>query len=229
MTSRLSTATRRAIAGIFERQDYAALGAIYCYDGGEEFWRQRRGPCQRLGLKLAEVLLGQLKPGGRSLYVGAGVSEVPVLAMETMELGRQVTSYNLRRDEVILLNQACTGLPFQFVSGDARTAPGLFDHLWIVSVLNDPETYPNLSTLSYGEANPVTFDPAAFSRERDEVLAVADACLDKLHPPALVTTSVEEIPWTTNWAARRGVPCVVEEEDYPTAIVGDPICLIRIG
>ena len=45
----------------------------------------------------------------------------------------------------------------------------------------------------------------------------------------LVTTSVEEIPWITHWCEQEGLPYVVEEEDYPTAIVEDPICLIQIG
>jgi len=224
---RLKSATRQAIAGIFERQDYAALGAIYCYDGGEEFWREKRGPCQRLGVELAEVLLGRLRPGGRSLYVGAGVAEIPMLAMETMELGRTVAAYNLREEEVILLNQACKSFPFEYRYGDAGTAEGIFDHVWIVSVLNDPEQFPELSALSYGKANPAVFDPAAFIREREVVQGIASACLDKLGRPGLVTTSVEEIPWIAQWCTRRNVSSVVEDKDYPTAIVEDPVCFIR--
>ena len=226
---RLKTATRQAIASVFERQDYAALGAIYCYDGGEEFWREKRGPCQRLGIKLAEVLLGRLRPDGRSLYVGAGVAEIPMLAMETMDLGREVAAYNLREEEVTLLNQACKPFPFRFRSGDARMATGRFDHLWIVSVLNDPERFPHLSALSYGQTHPVAFDTVAFAREREDVSALAAGCLEKLEIPGLVTTSVEEIPWILDWCTKRELPCVVEEEDYPTAIVEDPVCFVRVG
>lgn len=205
------------------------MGPIYCDEGGEAFWRDRKGPCQALGIKLAEVLLGRLSRGGRSLYVGAGVAELPLLAMETLELGRTVAAYNLRAEEVALLNQACGGLPFAFRADDARAAPGDIDHLWIVSVLNDPERFPELSALSYGRANPVTFDVAAFTREREAVFALADACLSKLTHPGLVTTSIEEIPWIVDWCARRDVPCVIEEEDYPMAIVEDPVCFIRVG
>ena len=226
---RLKSATRQAIAGIFERQDYAALGAIYCYDGGEEFWQEKRGPCQRLGVELAEVLLDRLRPGGRSLYVGGGVAEIPLLAMETMDLRRKVEAYNLREAEVILLNQACKSLPFEYRHGDAASVKGTFDHLWIVSVLNDPERFPELSALSYGRANPAVFDPAAFTRERTEVRAIARACLTKLERPGLVTTSVEEIPWIAEWCTTHAISCVVEEKDYPTAIVEDPVCFIRVG
>jgi hypothetical protein len=214
---------------MFRDLDYAALGRIYCDEGGEAFWKDRRGPCQRLGTKLAEALLGRLKRGGRSLYVGAGVAEIPVLAMETVELMREVAAYNLRAEEVALLNQACKALPFQFLNEEAWTATGTFDHVWIVSVLNDPERFPELSALSYGRANPVIFDVAAFTKEREAVFALTDGCLSKLTPPGLVTTSLEEIPWIVDWCTKREIPCAVEEEDYPTAIVEDPVCLVRIG
>jgi len=202
---------------------------MYCDEGGDAFWRDRRGPCQKLGIRLAEVLRGRLRPGGRSLYVGAGVAEIPVLVMETIELGRSVATYNLRAEEVSVLNAAMTGLPFKFISGHAQSAIGSFDHLWIASVLNDPERFPQLSALSYGRANPVTFDPAAFARERGAVIRLAASCLKKLARPGLVTTSVEEITWITDWCARRGVGCVVEPETYPTALVRDPVCFIRIA
>ena len=162
----IKASTIKAIARIFASLDYSALATIYCDEGGEAFWRDRRGPCQELGIKLAQVLLGHLRAGGRSLYVGAGVTEIPVLAMETMELGREVVACNLRADEVTLLNQACKSHPFRFVSEDARTAKGRFDHIWMVSILNDPERFPEISTLSYGRANPVTFNPRVFVKER---------------------------------------------------------------
>ena len=225
----LQPTTLASITRIFENLDYAALGPIYCDEGGDAFWEERRGPCQELGIKLAAVLRDRLRPDGRSLYVGAGVAELPPLVMETAELRRTVAAYNLRADEAAVLNRACAGLPFEFQAKDAREAEGRFDHLWIVSVLNDPECFPELGALSSGRANPVTFDPAAFTVERQAVLALAAGCLGLVARPALVTTSVEEIPWITAWCERHGIPCVVEDEDYPTAIVQDPICFIRIG
>lgn len=227
--TQLQPATLHAIAKIFDDVDYRALGPIYCHEGGDAFWEERRGPCQVLGIKLAGLLRDRLAPHGRSLYVGAGIAELPVLAMETMELNRTVEAYNLRAEEVTVLNQACAGLPFAFRARDAREAAGTFDHLWLVSVLNDPECFPELGALSSGRADPVTFDPAAFSIERQAVFALAAGCLDKATRPGLVTTSVEEIPWVTDWCERRGLACVVEDRDYPTAIVEDPLCFIRIG
>jgi hypothetical protein len=225
----LQPTTLATIARIFDSLDYASLGTIYCHEGGDAFWEERRGPCQELGIKLATVLRGRLRPGGRSLYVGAGVAELPLLVMETAELHRMVVAYTLRANEAAVLNRACAGLPFEFQGKDAREAGGPFDHLWIVSVLNDPECFPELGALSSGRANPVTFDPAAFTVERQAVLALAARCLEKIAHPALVTTSLEEIPWITDWCERHGVPYMVEDEDYPTAIVQDPICFIRLG
>ena len=229
MRTRLQQKTLDAIAHVFDTLDYSALAAIYCDEGGKAFWEERRGPAQELGIQLAEVLLGRLTPKGHSLYVGAGVAEIPALVMETLELRRAVRACNLRAPEVALLNHACRGLPFSFHAEDARTAPGKFDHVWIVSVLDDPECFPELGALSTGRANPVTFDPEAFITERRAVAALAAGCLEKLGCPGLVSTSVEEIPWITDWCEQRRLGCIVEDEDYPTAIVGDPICFIRIG
>ena len=226
---RLQTKTSRLITQAFERLDYQKLGTIYCEEGGEAFWKDRRAPCRTFGVALAEILLNRLRLGGKSLYVVAGVAEIPMLFMETLDLGRHVDACNLRADEVAVLNQACRGLPVRISASDAYSKRGSYDHLWIVSVLNDPEQYPNVSALCYGRANPVTFNPAAFIEERTQIMALAEACLKKLALPALVSTSVEEIPWITDWCDRNTLRYVVEEEDYPTAIVEDPVCLIRVG
>ncbi|MFM8551879.1 MAG: hypothetical protein ACKOCD_06140, partial [Nitrospiraceae bacterium] len=80
MNKRLAPSTKRAIVATFGRLDYRRLGPIYCDEGGAAFWKAKRGPCRQLGIKLAEVLRGRLKREGRSLYVGAGVAELPLLA-----------------------------------------------------------------------------------------------------------------------------------------------------
>ena len=75
MGKRLSGSTRRAITEVFDHLDYKRLESVYCYEGGDEFWRKKREPCRRLGTKVAEALLRKLSPSGRSLYVGAGVTD----------------------------------------------------------------------------------------------------------------------------------------------------------
>ena len=226
--SGLSRKTLEAITQVFDRLDYRSLGEIYCDEGGEAFWEERRGPAQQLGIEYGKILVNRLRRNGRSLYVGAGVSEIPALLIEILELGRQVVAFNLRPREVSLLNEASSGLGLTFLAEDARTACGTFDHLWIVSVLNDPECFPEAGALSSGRANPVTFDPDAFAAERKSIAALVAGCLKKLRHPGLVTTSVEEVPWITDWCEQKQISCTIEDEDYLTAIVGDPICIVRI-
>lgn len=229
MTTTLHPSIRRVIREVFSRLDYKTLGPVYCYEGGEEFWQAKRGPCQRLGLAIAQALARKLAPQGRSLYVGAGVAELPPLLAEALELGRTVEPYNLRRTEVAALNRACRTLPVRFHSQDAATAKGRFDHLWMVSVLNDPERFPDLSPLSYGNADPVSFDPRKFEQQRKIVRSIVDRCLPKLSLPGLVTTSTEEVVWIADWCHRKKIPYRVERQQFATALVGDPICFIRIG
>ncbi len=229
MRTRLSGSVRQAIAEVFDHLDYKSLESVYCYEGGDEFWRAKREPCRRLGTKVAEILVRKLSPGGRSLYVGAGVTELPALLAETLELRRQVEPYNLRRSEVTVLNRACRALPVKFRAQDASSAAGLFDHLWMVSVLNDPERFPHLAPLSYGRADPVTFDPVRFQKERRVVQSIVDRCMPRLQLPGLVTTSTEEIIWIADWCHRHKIPYRVERKQYPAALVGDPIRFVRIG
>jgi hypothetical protein len=225
----LSRRTKAAITAIFDQLDYPILGRVYCYEGGDEFWQAKRIPCKRLGIKVAEALLTRLPQGGRSLYVGAGVAELPPLLAEVLDRARRVEPYNLRRREVGPLNRVCQSLPVRFVARDAASAEGTFDHLWMVSVLNDPERFPHLSPLSYGNANPVTFDPMKFLGERRIVQAIVNRCMPKLRLPGYVTTSTEEVVWIAEWCHRRRISYLVQRDQYRTALVGDPICFIRVG
>jgi hypothetical protein len=227
--TKLPPATSRLITEVYGRLDYGALGPVYCYEGGDEFWRAKRWLCERLGSLVAVALRRKLRRGGRSLYVGAGVAELPPLMMEKMELGRTVESYNLRRVEVSALNHACYSIPLTFHAADVARAKGRYDHLWIVSVLNDPERFPHLSPLSYGRSNPLTLDPQKFEKERRIVRALVAGCMGKLARPGLVTTTTEEVIWIAEWCHRHRVPYLVGKRYYLTALVGDPICFMQIG
>ncbi len=228
-TPRLTLKTTQAIKHMYQNLDYQGLGPVYCDEGGDEFWEDRRGPCQTLGRRIAKALKLRLPPNGRSLYVGGGVPEIPPLLMEHLELRRTVCPYNLREKEVKILNQAGKENGLEFWSGSAESATGMFDHLWIVSVLNDPEEFPNLSVLfSYGRADPLAFDITAFSTERETGIRLFANCMAKLAKPGLLTTSVEELPWVEYWCHRHRRPYHIDEDIFPTALVGDPICFIRI-
>ncbi|MBS0152100.1 MAG: hypothetical protein JSR31_14285 [Nitrospira sp.] len=229
MRTRLPGSTCRTIASVFAHLNYKRLESVYCYEGGDEFWRAKRGPCLRLGTKIAEALVGKLSRGGRSLYIGAGVTELPALIAETIDCERHVEPYNLRRSEVTVLNRACRSLSVRFLARDASSAQGRFDHLWMVSVLNDPERFPHLAPLSYGRADPVTFDPARFQKERRIVQSIVNRCMPKLKLPGLVTTSSEEVIWIADWCHRHKAPYRVDRKQYATALVGDPVCFMKVG
>ena len=225
----VSTATRRMIADVFDRLNYSRLGSVYCYEGGDKFWRSKRERCRRLGTRIGEALLTRLPVAGRSLYIGGGVAELPALVIESLELHRTVVPYNLRRSEVVTLNHSCRGLPLMFRPTDGGRATGKFDHLWIVSVLNDPERFPHVAALSYGRAIPLTFDPTRFVKERKILQTLVNRCMSKLRLPGLVTTTVEEANWIADWCHRNGIPYRVGRRQFATALVGDPVCFIRIG
>lgn len=226
---RLSTRTTQRIKQIYQDLDYKGLGPIYCDEGGDEFWKDRRGPCQKLGIAIAKALKIHLPPKGRSLYVGAGVPEIPPLLMEHLELNRTVCPYNLRQAEIDILNHAGGESGIRFFSSSAESATGEFDHLWIVSVLNDPEEFPNLSVLfSYGRADPLVFDTSSFKIERETGIRLFSNCMAKLTQPGWLTTSVEELPWVEHWCESHQRSYYIEETTYPTALVGDPVCFIRI-
>lgn len=229
MTQRLHRKTQQRIAEIFRRLDYAALGPVYCDEGGDEFWEAKRGLCRRRGGTIAAALRKKLTLGGRSLYVGAGVPEIPPLMMEILELKRTVDAYNLRGKEVSVLNRACSQTGLRFLRGDAGSARGRYDHLWIVSVLNDPERFPDLAALSYGRATPLTFNHQRFEKERRIVRRLVNQCLRKLRRPGWVTTTTEEVQWIAEWCHRRAIPYALQDKQYPTATVGDPVCFVRVG
>ncbi len=222
-------ATRHVVRELFAHLDYARLGPIYCDEGGDEFWMAKRGLCLRLGTRIANELLPRLPPGGTSLYVGAGVAEIPPIAMECLDLERRVLACNLRRQEVLVLNRACVGLPMRFQHRDAGFVKDRVDHLWLVSVLNDPERFPELSTLSYGRANPVTFNARKFLLQQRTVATLVDRCLSRLTVPGLVTTTGEEAVWIAEWCHRKAIRYRIDRRTFASPTVGDPICLVRIG
>ena len=110
------------IRDIFTHLDCKALCKIYCDEGGNVFWNNRKDPCQKLGIKIASHLRENLPRKRCSLYIGAGVAELPMLITENTELVRSVKAYDLRREEMEILNQACTNLSLQFKITNAQRA-----------------------------------------------------------------------------------------------------------
>lgn len=230
-----SPQTTAAIERLLAALDYPALGPIYCDHGGDAFWEAHRGPVLDLGLAWAKEVATRLPPGGRSLYVGAGVAELPVLLTECLDLGRTCIATNLRSAECDSLNASLRAadlgerLQLQCGSADRVATEAAPDHLALVNVLDDPETFPSVSAVTYGRASPLDLDVDGFARERDEVRALVAVLGDALQLPAWITTTVEEAPWFLEWAAKRGVAVQADETMIETALVGDGIGFLRLG
>jgi len=229
-----SPATLELIERVFSGLDYGTLGAIYCDEGGAAFWEERRENVMRAGVEWARALGDRLRSGS-SLYVGAGVAELPALLTECFDLGREVHIASLNGPECESLNASLGALSlsdrilFRFCDASEVAVEGAVDHLSLVSVLNDPEHYPTVSDMSYGRLHPVLLDLDAFETERSRLRALVDHLLGALTTPAWVTTTVEEVSWVMAAADARGL--VVEADDgvIETALVGDPLGFLRIS
>ncbi len=231
---KLGARTQLILADLFAALDYPTLGEIYCDEGGEEFWQDRRGPALELGCQWAEALATRIPSKGHSLYVGAGVAELPALVMEVVDLQRQVRIINRDARQCESLNRSLQALgladSLQFEVAEAvQVELGQnYDHLSMVSVLNDPETYPLISGVSYGRVPPVTLDVDAFLAERALVHALVAHCLQAVALPCWLTCTFEEVPWVMYEAAQRDWQCAADDEMLEAAIVGDPIGFLHL-
>jgi hypothetical protein len=219
---------------VLDSLDWAALGEIYFHWGGAEFWAQKRPLVVSLGEVLGKRLLARLPRGGASLWVGAGVAELPVLLAEVLLHDRTVVAANLRERECAVLNAGllagAPGVPLRFVAGDARAVdPGrTFDHLGCISVFTDPETWPVVSDVAYGRVAPVQVDVERFVAEREQARGLAKALFARLRRPGLVTTSAEEVAWFLEQAGAAGATVDASEDLVETAVVGDPVGFLTI-
>ena len=160
---------------------------------------------------------------------------MPALVMEALDLDRPLRVVNLRVAECETLNKslAAAGLGdrIRLTAGgvDAHLGDGPFDHVSLVSVLDDPETYPLVSAVTYGRVPPVLLDVAAFEEERNKVRRLVAQVFDAMALPCVVTSTVEEIPWIAHEAEARGLAVEADDETIETALVGDPIGFLTVA
>jgi hypothetical protein len=76
---------------------------------------------------------------------------------------------------------------------------------------------------------PLTFKPTGFMKERRMLQSLVNRCMAKLRVPGVVTTSVEEVNWIADWCHRHRIRYRVGRQQFRTALVGDPICFMKIG
>ena len=153
---------------------------------------------------------------------------------EVLDLNRSVVAANLRERECLSLNRsleaAGLGAELQYLNADAGKTgdEGPFDHLCAVSLLDDPETFPQMSRTTYGELHPVHLDLESFSAEREQVRSLVDRLWQPLRKPFTITTTSEEVPWFLERADREGSTVEADDEVIQTAIVGDPLGFLMV-
>lgn len=222
----------KTVDRLFGQLDWGVLADVYCDEGGEAYWAVHRGPARRSGVELGRAAVERLAPGGTSLWVGAGVAEIGVLVFEAIVRERQVVACNLRGAECEVLNHAlrAVGLADRLTvdAVDATTEAAAvaedrsIDHLGMISVLTDPERFPQLAGVTYGRTHPLFVDTEALVDERERAKGEARAWLGALSLPAVVTTSVEEVAWVMDWAGER-VRVDADDDTVESAVVGDPV------
>lgn len=219
---------------VLRHVDWAVLGQVYFHDGGEARLRARQTALLEHGEQWARAANKRLLRGGRSLWVGAGLGDLPAMLAEVLLLERRVVATNLRSRECRSLNASLHKVNFEAIeivcrdAGEVAEAEPGYDHLAAVGLFTDPETFPQLSGVGYGRIPPVQLDVAAFTAERDAARGLLQRLWRGLQRPALITTTGEEAPWYLEQAASAGVAIEADETALPSAIIGDPIGFLRV-
>lgn len=234
-----------ALSELFAAIDWPLLGQLYCHEGGEDFFPPEQVEAiQDAGLRFAGDLdeaLGRIQCSvRRSLYVGAALAELPVALCDQLMLGREVVLIARPSPETSELNRALalaakrSGLALPRIRaaelGRRENQPtGAFDHLWIVSVLTDPEAFPALHDRLYQRhGKELATGTGNAGRERHWADRLVDQVLAPLHPPAILTTTDEELELVQAGLERAGLALELPERARLSAIVGDPVRMGRV-
>jgi hypothetical protein len=228
-----------ALVEVLGELDWDVLGAHYCHDGDAGFFdaETREGLLDgtlRFASDVASALdaLGRPAEGGRSLYVGAALSELGPVLCETLVLGRTVDAFSLDGAETRELNRALAEVGrrlgrelVRIRTGDVTRAElPAFDHLWIVSVLDDPEAFPALHDELYERSGTeLATGRGDAAEERERARRLLDHTLGALARPALLTCSDEELPLVRPAVAERALELSPVSPVRLSPIVGDPV------
>lgn len=216
------------------RLDWDALAQEYFEDRRGRFTAAERRRVLETGLA-AEGALERVRQAaklkarsGTTLVVGVGIAEVPILMAEARS-GRRVVAWTRRAREARLLAEFCAeGVPaakLQIAAADAgRTPiPAGMDHLWVVSVLNDPTEFPALHDFYYQRAQPRTFSGSQFDADRRRARALMGRLVARLAPRALVTLSDDAWPWLEEAAEATKLSVEATERLWRAPLTRDPV------
>jgi len=238
--------TERFAAALVELDrelDWSALGRAYCWSGGDDFFAPPdRAALRDAGLAFAAdvgdalaALDGARRAAGpgRSLYLGAALAELAPMLFERLVLDREVVAVSLAGAETAELGRALAavgarlGVELVAIGTDGIPARcrGTCDHLWMVSVLTDPEAFPALHDRLYGrEGGPDAVGGGELEEELGRARDLLDGLLGCARRPALLTTTDEE----RELLADRGLALSVPPTARLSPVVGDPVRVCRL-
>lgn len=221
--------------------DWPLLGRTYCEGDGSGFFDEDLlDQVLDTGLELVDSLAAVLPTSGprRSVYLGAAVAELPLVLAETLVLDREVHWLNVAGPEVDELRRGLQAvsvklglrLPQPQTHGLGPVAAASCDHLWMASVLTDPEAFPTLHDRLYertgGELATGRGDSGADLARAEQL--VRD-WLAKAAPPALLSTTDEELELIVPIARTLGLQLQVPATGTLSAIVGDTLRHVRVA
>ena len=230
----------RAIHAAYAALDWDAAAREYFDDPRARFTARARREIRERGIAAVEEIAAfrrDVDAGprrGATLLVGAGVAEIAVALAESLA-GRPVTLLTTRAAEAPLLRVSLeTGSRVatpRVVVGDALRArlPRPIAHLWLVSVLDDPDAFPALHDFFYQRADPRTFSGRRLDADRRRARAIVARLLPRLAPGALVTASDDAHPWIAEWAESRGLAVEAEPRVWRAPTTKDPVRFLRLA
>lgn len=223
-----------ALGAIDAELDWELLGRTACEGDGSTFFdAEFRERILDTGLWFAEDLGARLEHGhGQSLYVGAEIAELPLILAEHFVMKRRVEWLNVEcaaTAEIARAIRAASArlgveLPAPRTGGIASVEPESCDHLWMVSVLTDPDAFPALHDELYERRDgPLATGRGDLELERSRADALVDAWLERARLPCELSTSEEELVVIDPLVARRGWKLELEPGGRLSAIVGDRV------
>ncbi|MDG1051083.1 MAG: hypothetical protein P8R46_12825 [Planctomycetota bacterium] len=221
------------LAALDAEINWDLVATVYCEGDAEGFFdEERRAAVLDAGLKLASDLGEALPSGGRSLYVGAAVAELAPMLFEAIVLGRRVVWKALPSAEMEELTRALRAVAVEGRSAlpEPKTETwlgrelGRCDHVWMTSVLTDPDAFPALHDALYQrQGTPEAVGGGHPREERRRARELVDEALVASGDGAVITTSEEELAVWEAAAEEFGLALEVAPTGRMSGVVGDVI------
>lgn len=227
------------LAALFDELDWPLLGASYCEGDARDFFdHERREHVLEVGLQTADELARSLPDDGpqASLYLGAALAELVPMLVESLVLERAIHWFNLPGPEFDELTRAlgavgatfAVALPVPQSVPLADAQPQPCDHLWMASVLTDPEAFPALHDELYERrGTPAATGRGDLAAERARAAQLVDCALAWSAREFLFSTSADEAGEIAARLMARGLRCVSSQPLPDSALVGDALLSAR--